>query len=78
MLRFDHEKKMVLSEQLSLVLGKTFLRTFQERPGDVFEPVRERIRKQKGRIRIAGIDYLAYALLDTVVDNYIYIFTSSF
>ena len=39
----------------------------------MFEPVRERIRKQKGRIRKAGIDYLAYALLDTVIDNYLYL-----
>lgn len=73
MLRYDQEKRLVISEQLSLVLGDTFLLTFQERPGDVFEPVRERIRKRKGRIRISGIDYLAYALLDTVVDNYIYV-----
>ena len=73
MLRYDKEKQMIISEQLSLVLGSTFLLTFQEQPGDVFEPVRERIRKQKGRIRGAGIDYLAYALLDTVVDNYIFI-----
>ena len=56
-----------------MVLGKTFLLTFQERPGDVFEPVRDRIRKQKGRIRRVGIDYLAYALLDTIIDNYIVI-----
>ena len=73
MLRYDQEKRIVISEQLSLVLGDTFLITFQEKPGDVFEPVRERIRKRKGRIRISGIDYLAYALLDTVVDNYIYV-----
>ena len=73
MLRYDQEKRIVISEQLSLVLGDTFLLTFQERPGDVFEPVRERIRKKKGRIRISGIDYLAYALLDTVVDNYIFV-----
>jgi magnesium transporter len=73
MLRYDKEKQMIISEQLSLVLGDTFLPTFQEQPGDVFEPVRERIRKQKGRIRGAGIDYLAYALLDCVVDNYIFI-----
>lgn len=73
MMRYDEEKGQILSEQLSLVLGKTFLLTFQERPGDVFEPVRERIRKRKGRIRKVGIDYLAYALLDTVVDNYIFI-----
>jgi magnesium transporter len=73
MLRYDKEKKMIYAEQLSLVLGDTFLLTFQEQPGDVFEPVRERIRKQKARIRASGIDYLAYALLDTVVDNYIFI-----
>ncbi len=73
MLRYDETNQTILAEQLSLVIGKTFLLTFQEQPGDVFEPVRERIRKQKGRIRATSIDYLAYALLDTVVDNYIYI-----
>lgn len=70
MLHFDKEKEIVVSEQLSIILGRAFLITFQEQPGDVFEPVRERIRKQKGRIRATGIDYLAYALLDTIVDNY--------
>jgi len=73
MIRYEKEKQMIVNEQLSMVLGDTFLLTFQEQPGDVFEPVRERIRNQKGRIRGLGIDYLAYALLDTVVDNYIYI-----
>lgn len=73
MMRYDQAEGKIHSEQLSLVLGKTFLLTFQEKTGDVFEPVRDRIRKQKGRIRGVGIDYLAYALLDTVVDNYIFI-----
>lgn len=73
MLQYDKEGGRIISEQLSLVLGKTFLLTFQEQPGDVFEPVRERIRNGKGRIRVSGIDYLAYVLLDTVVDNYIYL-----
>ena len=73
MMRYDEAKGEIQSEQLSMVLGKTFLLTFQERPGDVFEPVRDRIRKQKGRIRRVGIDYLAYALLDTIIDNYIVI-----
>ena len=73
MIRYEKEKQMIVNEQLSMVLGDTFLLTFQEQPGDVFEPVRERIRNQKGRIRGSGIDYLAYALLDTVVDNYIFI-----
>ncbi len=71
MLRYGKELQSVVAEQLSIVLGTRFLLTFQERPGDVFEPVRERIRKRKGRIRSAGVDYLAYALLDTVVDNYV-------
>ena len=73
MLRYDKEKQIIVSEQLSLVLGDAFLLTFQEQPGDVFEPVRERIRKQKARIRTSGIDYLAYALLDCVVQNYVFI-----
>lgn len=73
MLRYDDEKQIILAEQLSMIIGRTFLITFQERVGDVFEPVRERIRKQRGKIRASGIDYLAYALLDTVVDNYIFL-----
>ena len=73
MLRYKEEENIISSEQLSLVLAETFLLTFQERPGDVFDPVRERIRKHRPRIRQSGVDYLAYALLDTVVDNYIYL-----
>ena len=73
MMRYNQETGKIQSEQLSMVLGQTFLLTFQEQPGDVFEPVRERIRKHKGRIRKVGIDYLAYALLDTIVDNYLLI-----
>ena len=73
MLRFDKDQEQVIGEQLSMVLGRTFLLTFQEQTSDSFEPVRERIRRQKGRVRGAGIDYLAYALLDVVVDNYIFI-----
>jgi magnesium transporter len=60
----------VRSEQVGIVLGKNYLISFQERPGDVFESVRERIRKTRGRIRKSGTDYLAYALVDSVVDNY--------
>lgn len=73
MIRYDENEGLIKSEQLSMILGKSFVVTFQEQPGDVFEPVRDRIRKQKGRIRKVGIDYLAYALLDTIVDNYIFI-----
>ena len=54
-------------------MTKSVLVSFQERKGDVFEPVRERIRKQKKRIRNGGTDYLAFALLDVVIDNYLYV-----
>ncbi|MGD9021018.1 MAG: magnesium/cobalt transporter CorA [Lysobacterales bacterium] len=70
MLFFDEAVGRVFSEQLSLVVGENFVLSFQERIGDVFEPVRERLRAGKGRIRSRGPDYLAYALIDAVVDNY--------
>jgi magnesium transporter len=60
----------VESEQISLILGSNFVFSFQEREGDTFNPARERIRNGKGRIRKMGADYLAYALLDSIVDNY--------
>lgn len=60
----------ILSEQISFVLGKTFLLTFQETAGDTFDSVRARIKQNKGRIRKMGADYLAYALIDSIVDNY--------
>ncbi|MFC2114461.1 magnesium/cobalt transporter CorA, partial [Bacteroidota bacterium] len=61
------------AEQLSMLLGKNILITFQEKVGDVFESVRDRLRRKSGKIRSRGVDYLTYALLDTVVDNYSYI-----
>lgn len=73
MMRFDREEQRIVTEQLSIVMGSNYLLTFQERPGDVFEPVRNRIRKKNGRIRNVGVDYLTYSLLDTVIDNYILI-----
>jgi magnesium transporter len=70
MLSYNDEVKAVESEQVSLVLGTNFVISFQERLGDVFEPIRQRIRNAKGRIRKMGPDYLAYALLDAIVDGY--------
>lgn len=58
------------NEHISIVLGKDYVLTFQEAGGDVFEGVRERLSKRKGRIRSRGADYLVYALLDAIVDNY--------
>lgn len=58
------------TEQVCLFLGDGYVLTFQERAGDCFDPVRERIRHGKGRIRKSGADYLAYALTDAVIDGY--------
>lgn len=59
-------------EQVSLILGKNFVISFQEdgKPGDVFDPLRTRLRNGAGRIRRQGADFLAYSLLDAIVDNY--------
>jgi len=57
-------------EQVSIFLGNGFVISFQERPGDCLEPVRERIRKGRQRIRFMQADYLAYALLDAIIDGY--------
>lgn len=69
MLQFDRERQQIQSEQVSLVLGGDFVLSFQERAGDVFDGVRERLRTGR-RIRFMRSDYLAYALLDAVVDHY--------
>jgi len=70
MLHYSDEEKETKAEQVSLILGSNYVISFQENEGDVFDPIRERIRADKGRIRKMGPDYLAYALMDAVVDNY--------
>jgi magnesium transporter len=61
----------IVTEQVSLILGANFVISFQEGvEGDVFSPIRERLRSGKGRIRSMGPDYLAYSLIDAIVDNY--------
>ena len=73
MLRYDETEKRVSAEQCTLILGENFVITLQEQRGDVFNPVRERIRTSKKTSRLYDADYLAYALMDTIVDNYILI-----
>ncbi|MGB5437320.1 MAG: magnesium/cobalt transporter CorA [Maribacter sp.] len=73
MLQLKEDTGLIAVENLSLILTKSVLISFQETKGDVFEPIRERIRKKKKRIRNGWTDYLAFALLDIVIDNYIYI-----
>jgi magnesium transporter len=70
MLYFDESQDEIRAEQVSIILGSNFVLSFQERVGDIFNPLRERIRNAKGRIRKMGADYLAYALMDAIVDNY--------
>ena len=61
----------IVTEQVSLILGSNFVISFQEgMEGDVFNPIRERLRAGKGKIREKGADYLTYALMDAIVDNY--------
>jgi magnesium transporter len=71
MLKYDESTKLISAEQFTMILGKHFVLTLQEQTGDVFDPVRERIRNAKATSRLYDADYLAYALLDTIVDNYI-------
>ena len=73
MLFYDDANTHITSEQVSLILGSHYLISFQEKEGDVFNFVRERIRKAKGRIRKSGPDYLTYALIDATVDHYFFI-----
>ena len=71
MLSYNEKNKEIVIEQVSFILGLNFLISFQEGiKGDVFDPIRERLRTNKGKIRKSSTDYLAYSLLDAVIDNY--------
>lgn len=70
MITWNDQEKRIDFEQVSFVLGKNYLLSFQEHQGDVFEHVRQRIRNPQSRIRKMGMDYLLYSLLDAIVDSY--------
>lgn len=70
MLYQNPEDHTIESEQISLVLGEHYVISFQEKKGDLFEPIRERIEAGKGLARSKGADYLLYMLIDVIVDNY--------
>jgi len=70
LLYFEEYENAVKAEQVGLILGSNFVISFEEGAVEVFNPVRERIRNGKGRIRKLGPDYLAYALMDVIVDSY--------
>lgn len=63
-------------EQISFILGSTYLLSFQESEDPIFQPIVDRLQKKYGSIRSSGADYLAYSLLDLIVDDY-YVFTES-
>ncbi|MCW8811345.1 MAG: magnesium/cobalt transporter CorA [Ignavibacteriaceae bacterium] len=67
---FNPEHKILETEQVSFILGRTFLFSFSEKSDEIFNPIKERIATQLGKIRKKGPDYLLYALMDIVVDNY--------
>lgn len=69
MLRMD-DRKHILSEQVSLMLGPGYVLSFQEDEADIFDPIRERIRNRTGLLRSRSADFLVYRLMDLVVDNY--------
>lgn len=74
MICYDGTEDEIKVEQVSIIFGAYFVISFQERGGDVFDFIRERLRNNKGRIRKLGADYLAYALMDAIVDHYFIIF----
>lgn len=66
----SYEKREISTEQISLIIGKNFVISFQETEGDIFDPIRKRIRENKGKLRKRGPDYLGYSLIDAIVDHY--------
>ena len=70
MLRWHEEDQRADEEQVSIVIGKDFVLSFGERPGDVFDPVRNRLMNPQSGMRVASIDYLVYRIIDVIVDNY--------
>ncbi len=71
MLYFNEKKNAIEQEQISIVLGKDFVMSFQEDAmRDVFNPMREKLKLSKSRLRQGSADYLCYAMIDMIVDNY--------
>jgi magnesium transporter len=71
MLHYDEKENETKTEQVSLILSSSHVISFQENhEGDVFDPIRERVRSDRGKTRKMGADYLAYSLIDAIVDNY--------
>ncbi len=67
---WDHDQDELAAEQVSIILGDRFVVSFQEAEPNAFDPVRERLRNNQARLRKMGPDYLAYTLIDTIVDSF--------
>lgn len=70
MFDFSPDSQRILTEQVSIVLGRNYLISFQEEVGNEFDPIRERLRSNSTKLRKGGADALAYSLVDTIVDRY--------
>ena len=73
LLKISEVTKRVTDEQVSLFIGENFLISFLENDNPIFEPIIQRMQQNSGRLRSGGVDYLAYTLLDLVVDNYFFV-----
>lgn len=70
MMLLDPVRDEIIIEQVSIIFGTNYIISFQEKAGDVFDPLRERLKNPASRLRKNGVDYVAYGLIDTVIDNY--------
>lgn len=70
MFYYENGTGEVTSEQVSIIIGEDYVLSFQETVGDVLDPIRDRLANKKGRVRTHGPDYLAYAIMDVIVDHY--------
>ena len=70
LITYNAEHKVLESEQVSFILGKSFVFSFVEKSDEIFNPIKERILKQLGKVRKKGSDYLLYVLMDIVIDQY--------
>lgn len=70
MLDYTGKKTRISSEQISIILTPTFVISIQEKKGDIFDSIRNQIRNNKGKLRKNGPDFLAYSMLDRIVDHY--------
>lgn len=70
MIHYFEKIRNIEFEQISMIVGSNYIVSFQENDNDIFQPIKERIKKINGKIRTKGVDYLAYALIDCIVDHY--------